>query len=144
MNRRMLLATVAAAGLVSLSAHAQQVQFHATLSGATEVPPNKSEASGTATATLDKSAGTVTYNITYQGLSGPPTAMHFHGPAGPGQNSGVQVPIPAPLTSPVKGTTPKLTDQQIQQLTAGQWYVNIHTKASPGGELRGQLTSGGM
>ena len=144
MNRRMLLAAVAAAGLVSFGAHAQPAQYHAALSAGTEVPPNTSEGSGNATATLDKSAGTLSYEITYQGLSGPPTAMHFHGPAGPGQNSGVQVPIPAPLTSPVKGTTGKLSDQQIQQLTAGQWYVNIHTKAHPSGELRGQLTSGGM
>ncbi|MBV9757309.1 MAG: CHRD domain-containing protein [Alphaproteobacteria bacterium] len=144
MNRRILLAAIAAAGLVSFGAQAQPVQFHAALSGSTEVPPNKTEASGTATATLDRSTGTLTYEITYQGLSGPPTAMHFHGPAGAGQNSGVQVPIAAPLASPVKGTTGKLSDQQIQQLSAGQWYVNIHTKAYPGGELRGQLTSGGM
>ena len=144
MNRRILLTAVAAAGLVSFGAHAQPAQFHAALSGASEVPPNNTEGTGNVSATLDKSAGTLSYEITYQGLSGAPTAMHFHGPAGAGQNSGVQVPIAPPLASPVKGTTGKLTDQQIQQLTGGQWYVNIHTKAHPGGELRGQLTSGGM
>lgn len=144
MSRRMLLTAAAVACLVSFGARAQTVQFHATLAGTSEVPPKQTEASGTATATLDRGTKILTYDITYQGLSGPASAMHFHGPAGPSQNSGVQVPIPAPLTSPVHGTTAALSDQQVQQLMDNKWYVNVHTKANPGGELRGQLTQGGM
>ena len=43
-----------------------------------------------------------------------------------------------PFTSPFKGSA-KLTDAQASDLMAGRWYVNIHTAANPGGELRGQL-----
>lgn len=144
MSRRMLFAAAAVACFVSLGARAQTVQFHATLEGASEVPPKQTQASGTATATLDRGTKILTYDITYKDLSGPPSAMHFHGPAGPGQNSGVQVPIASPLASPVHGTTAPLSDQQVQQVMDNKWYVNVHTKANPGGELRGQLTQGGM
>ncbi len=39
---------------------------------------------------------------------------------------------------PVSGTA-SMTDAQIADLEAGKWYVNIHTAAHPGGEVRGQL-----
>jgi hypothetical protein len=42
------------------------------------------------------------------------------------------------LASPIKGSA-TLTDAQIAQLEAGKWYVNIHTDANKGGEIRGQL-----
>ncbi len=44
-----------------------------------------------------------------------------------------------PFPSPFKGSA-KLTDAQAGDLMGGQWYVNIHTAAIPGGEIRGQLT----
>ena len=68
-------------------------------------------------------------------------AAHFHGPAEAGKNAGVQIWISEkgkPLTSPFKGSA-KLTDAQAPDLMNGQWYVNIHTKANAGGEIRGQL-----
>jgi hypothetical protein len=71
-------------------------------------------------------------------LSGAATAAHFHGPADPGKNAGVAVPI-TPNTSPLEGST-TLTDAQAADLQAGRWYVNVHTAANPGGEIRGQLT----
>lgn len=145
MFRRTLLAAAAVACVVPVGARAQDrtVQFHSTLSGQTEVPPKQSQASGMMTGTFDRNTGILTYSLTYQGLSGPPTAMHFHGPADPGQNSGVQVPIQPPLTSPVNGATPKLSDQQVQQLLNNKWYINVHTRANPGGEIRGQVLHGG-
>ena len=48
------------------------------------------------------------------------------------------------FSSPPHGTTPKLKPDQIQQLMADKWYVNVHTKANPGGEIRGQVMHGGM
>ncbi len=145
MSRRSLLAAAALASLVAFGARAadRTVQFHATLNGASEVPPVQTDATGTMHGTLDRDTGVLTYDITYQGLSGPATAMHFHGPAAPGKNAGVQVPIHPPLASPVRGATPKLSDQQIKELLDDKWYVNIHTKAHPGGEIRGQVLHGG-
>ena len=80
----------------------------------------------------------MTWRINYSGLSGPPTAAHFHGPAAPGANAGVAVPIPNPATSPVQGPA-TLTDAQAADLLAGRYYINIHTAANPGGEIRGQV-----
>jgi hypothetical protein len=89
--------------------------------------------------TYDTTSKQVTWRINYSGLSGPPTAAHFHGPAQPGTNAGVAVPIPNPATSPVQGSA-TLTDAQAADLLAGRYYINIHTAATPAGEIRGQVT----
>jgi hypothetical protein len=126
--------------LLSVAARAQMFMAH--LDGASEVPPKQVSGTGDLTARLDPATKVLTYTLTYQGLTGPAVAAHFHGPAAPGANAGVQVPI-APPASPAKGSV-KLTDEQIADLKAGKWYVNVHTKANPGGEIRGQVMSGGM
>jgi hypothetical protein len=41
--------------------------------------------------------------------------------------------------SPFAGSK-ALTDAQAAELMKGDWYVNIHTAANKGGELRGQVT----
>ena len=72
-------------------------------------------------------------------MSGPATAAHFHGPAEVGKNAGVAVAIPNATTSPNEGSA-TLTDAQAADLLAGKYYVNVHTAANPGGEIRGQVT----
>ena len=71
-------------------------------------------------------------------MTGPVTAGHFHGPAAAGANAGVVVPFAGSLASPITGSA-TLTDPQIADLKAGKWYVNLHTAANPGGEIRGQV-----
>jgi hypothetical protein len=73
----------------------------------------------------------------YSGLTGPATAAHFHS-GEPGKNGGVAIPI-TPATSPLEGSA-TLTDAQAAELLAGKWYVNLHTEANKGGEIRGQVT----
>jgi hypothetical protein len=138
MLRSALLAAVFAAGFVT-AASAATLQFHATMDGKTEVPPKQTTGTGEALASLDTTSKVLTYTVTFDNLTGPATAAHFHGPAKPGANAGVVVPIggKAP-TSPVHGTA-TLTDAQIKDLEAGMWYVNVHTAANPGGEIRGQV-----
>ena len=109
------------------------------LSGANEVPPVQSQAKGTAEVTYDPAGKKVNWTVNYSGLSGPATAAHFHGPAERGKNAGVAVPIHNQGTSPVKGSA-TLTDAQAADLQAGRYYINIHTAANPGGEIRGQVT----
>ena len=112
----------------------------ASLDGAHEVPPTDSKGKGTVTGTYNSATKMLSWHGTYSGLTGPATAAHFH--AGlPGKNGGVVVPIFAGKTAktPFKGSK-KLTDAQAQAMLAGGWYVNIHTKAHPGGEIRGQFT----
>ena len=142
MFRTSLLAAVFAVGFMS-AASAAMVQFTATMTGAQEVPPHQTSGSGDVLATLDTAKKTLYYTVQWSGLSGPATAAHFHGPAKPGANAGVLVPIDGKdPTSPQTGSA-TLTDPQIKDLMAGSWYVNVHTAANPGGEIRGQLTHGG-
>lgn len=136
---RRLLLTAAALALAAGAAHAETVQFHATLNGAAEVPANAEKGAGMAMATLDTVSKAFTYEVTYSGLTGPATAAHFHGPAMAGANAGPVVPLANPA-SPIKGKA-TLTDAQIADLRAGRWYVNVHTAAHPPGEIRGQLTA---
>jgi hypothetical protein len=111
----------------------------ATLDGKSEVPPNTSAGKGTADIDYDAASKKLSWKLTYSGLSGPATAAHFHGPAAAGANAGVAVAIPNATTSPVEGSA-TLTDAQAADLTGGKYYVNIHTAANPGGEIRGQVT----
>ncbi len=108
------------------------------LSGASEVPPVMSNASGTVEANLNKQTSELSWTVTYTGLSGPLTGAHFHGPAMAGANAGVVVPITGNMTSPIRGVA-TLTAAQVADLVAGKWYVNLHTAANPNGEIRGQI-----
>ena len=110
------------------------------LTGAQEVPPVTTSGSGTVDSTFDKSTNTLTWTVTYSGLSGPVTAGHIHGPAAAGANAGVVIPFTGDLSSPIKGKA-TLTAAQVADLTAGRYYVNLHTAKNPGGEIRGQLTA---
>ncbi len=144
MRQKSIIAGIAAAvlvaGLTSLATpgRADTVQLKATLSGATEVPPNATKGTGSVAATYDTATKLLTWKGTYSGLTGDATAAHFHGPAEPGKNAGVAVPI-KPFGPAFEGTA-TLNDTQAADLLGGRWYVNVHTDANKGGELRGQLT----
>jgi hypothetical protein len=135
-----LLGTAMLGGLVismAASANAEVVKLQADLKGSNEVPPNTSSGSGKAEATYDTEAKTLTYAVTYAGLTGPAMGAHFHGPVEAGKNAGIVLPFKT-VQSPIQGSA-TLTDAQAADLLAGRWYANIHTAANPGGELRGQM-----
>ena len=108
--------------------------YVATLDGAQETPPVATAATGTATLVLNPD-DTLTYDVITTGLSG--TMAHIHlGAAG----------VPGPilinlLGGPTvwSGTTAALTTEQVAQLKAGLLYINVHTPANLGGEIRGQI-----
>jgi hypothetical protein len=110
----------------------------ATLDGKSEVPAVTSPGKGTADIDYDPATKKLSWKLTYSGLSGPATAAHFHGPAEAGKNAGVAVAIPNAAASPAEGSA-TLTDAQAADLVAGKYYVNVHTAANPGGEIRGQV-----
>ena len=122
------------------SAYAEEMKLKAELAGGQEVPAVETAATGTADVTYNSDTMELTYSVTFDGLSGSATAAHFHGPAAPGENAGPVVPI-EDIESPSEGTA-TLTQEQADQLTGGQWYVNVHTEANPGGEIRGQVEQG--
>jgi hypothetical protein len=112
--------------------------MRASLSGISEVPPVPTQGMGEAEVWLNKQTNVLKWKVIYSGLSGPATAAHFHGPAAAGVNAGVVVPFPNPVTSPIEGQA-TITPAQAKELTSGLWYINIHTAANRGGEIRGQV-----
>jgi hypothetical protein len=131
----------AAAFTFTAPAFAETVNLKAAMTAAGEVPPTQSKGKGELTATYDTASKKLSWKGSYSDLSGPATAAHFHGPAAPGKNAGVAIPIfaGAAAKSPFEGSA-TLTATQAEQLMSGQWYVNIHTAANKAGEIRGQLT----
>ncbi len=109
--------------------------FAVSISGAQEVPPTAVEGSGFGVAVINTVNNTLTYDFQVSGLSGTLTGAHFHGPASRGVNAGVKINIGA---APFQGS---VSYNQVDEadLLGGQWYVNYHTVANSGGEIRGQL-----
>ena len=108
-----------------------------TLSGAEEVPPVTTSASGSGTITV-KDDKSVSGSVKTSGVAA--TAAHIHMGAA-GRNG----PVIVPLTKGSDGSTwsvragAKLTDAQYDAYKAGNLYVNVHSAAHKGGEIRGQL-----
>jgi CHRD domain len=139
---RLALAGLACSLALVGPALAETVTLKAQLAGAKEVPPNNTQGKGEVTATFDTASKMLSWKGDYSGLTGPAIMAHFHGPATPSKNAGVIIPIfmSAPSAkNPFEGSV-TLTDQQAEELLAGEWYVNVHTDANKAGEIRGQLT----
>jgi hypothetical protein len=109
----------------------------ARLTGDQEVPYNEANGIGNLTGTFDPRTRVLKWRIVYSGLSSPVTMAHFHGPAARQHNAGVVIAFPNPA-SPIVGQA-TLTEAQARDLMRGLWYVNVHTKFQPGGEIRGQV-----
>jgi hypothetical protein len=116
--------------------------------------PSTSPSTGVGAAVIVLSADrqSASYAFSFTGLTGPALVAHFHGAANFGANASVARDLcGTPATPPcqegrlITGTWSKtdmsqpLTDALIDALLAGQVYLNIHTQANPGGELRGQV-----
>ena len=136
---------IAILSLFAATTNAQVTKFSAELSAdqlsAPADPSTPAAAMGSATIRFDNNTNTLSWNISYSGLSGTVQAMHFHGPAAPGANGPIQVNIGAisNLTSPIIGST-VLSAAQIGYLFDGLLYLNTHTALNPAGEIRGQVT----
>lgn len=142
LNRRFALRTLAVVGALGIVAgcatqmgepmYTQTVA----LSGANEVPPVTTPASGTATVTI-RPDHTVSVKVSATGMSA--TASHIHQGA-----ASANGPVIVPFTKTADNTFvapdgAKLTDAQYDAYKAGGLYVNVHSAAYPGGEIRGQL-----
>ena len=143
MFRRFLLATALSAVFVT-AASAATITYTAKLSGRSEVPKTDSKGTGKLDATFDTQTKTLTYTLTFDGLSGPATAAHIHGPATRKESAGVVAPLGEKSpTSPVSGTV-TLTDDQAKALASSKLYVNVHTAANKAGEIRGTVLHGAL
>lgn len=124
--------------------------LYADLSGDQEVPPVDIDAGGSGWVTISDDESSITYEVTFSGLSGDPTAAHIHfgeaGVAGP-----VIIPLdhgPSPFsgtfsegdyTAPDDASAPQTWAEALLAMTSGDTYINVHTALNPGGEIRGQL-----
>jgi hypothetical protein len=138
MPNKTMIAMLGLSAAVAFAGPAFADKMKATLDGKAEVPPITTEGKGTADIDYDPASKKLSWKLTYSGLSGPATAAHFHA-AEAGKNGGVAVAIPNAASSPAEGSA-TLTDAQAADLLAGKYYVNVHTAAHPGGEIRGQVT----
>ncbi len=110
------------------------------LDSAQEVPAGSSEATGLATFNLSKQGNEVNYYVVVEGLTGPIQMAHLH-EAPAGENG----PVIVNLMSGIDGNVisgsfdPTEFDGLLEAMNAGEIYINVHTAANPGGEIRGQL-----
>ena len=161
-----VLAVATALMLLMPPAYAIPVTFVGNLTGANEVPPVPSSATGLATVVLDAAAQTLQINATFSGLTSNTNAAHIHCCAPLGTNAGVATTVPAfpgfplgvtsgsftsavfDLTQPtiynpafvtLQGGLTQAEAALIAGILNGTTYLNIHTVNFPGGEIRGQL-----
>lgn len=168
MNRRACL--LSSAVLVSMlpCVNAHTVKYAFTFSGANESPPVASAGTGSALVTFDLDLVTMRVEAEFSGLTGTTTAAHIHccdfNASG---NAGVATMTPSFTGFPLgvtAGTMDETFDMALASsyragyLTAhggsvanalndllanldnGMAYFNIHTSASPSGEIRGNPT----
>ena len=119
----------------------QAAIFVANLTGAQEVPPHASPGTGSATATL--TGNVLSLSGSFSSLSASYTASHIHA-APAGANGGVAFGLTAVPAGPAgtwnaASNTFTLSAAQLATLAASGYYVNVHSLAWPGGEIRGQL-----
>ena len=131
-----IAAALLALAALPAAAHAQSVTWCLDADGSEVVPPNGSLATATGIVTLDTAINKLSYWIEHEGLTGIHVGSHFHGPAPVGQTAGIQLVLG--VDNPVTGAQ-FITVAQMLDLQAGLWYVNLHSTAFPGGEVRGQV-----
>ncbi|HID72783.1 TPA: CHRD domain-containing protein [Candidatus Micrarchaeota archaeon] len=135
-----------------IAANAAVFNLAATLTPGAEVPPvtNAAGALGDAAMVLNDETGMFAWIISFQGLTGPATAAHFHAGAvddtGPpvlnlDTDPGVTFSGLSADAGIFAGTT-TLSADAVMAVLSGNWYVNIHTEANGGGEIRGQVLGG--
>lgn len=133
---RKSLSVLVAAAAASMLGSAFAADEKVTLSGNNEVPAVKSSGSATGDVNV-KDDGSVSGSIKVTGFSA--TAAHIHHAA-----SGANGPVIVPMTKQGDDTFvfpagAKMTSEQLAAYKAGNTYVNVHSAANPGGELRAQL-----
>jgi hypothetical protein len=123
------------------------------LSGYQEAPPVSTTGHGRFSAQLDRAANTIKWELSWADLTGTANAAHLHF-GQRGVSAAVVVPLCAPCGAATGMTTGTITQASItaaqgldtfaelvSAIRAGRIYVNIHTTAFPGGEIRAQLNN---
>ncbi|HEX5148041.1 MAG TPA: CHRD domain-containing protein [Candidatus Limnocylindrales bacterium] len=156
MRKARVAMIVAALALMAVPATASAVDptqpaYGGPLTGAQENPAVATTATGQGTAVISADGSTITYIVSYSGLSGTVNAAHIHTGAA-GSNGGVILPLtvgPSPMTGTLTAANFTASGsvttfaEAVAAIKAGTTYFNLHTTANPGGEIRGQITAAG-
>jgi CHRD domain len=135
--------TLVVAGAAVGRPQATTIRLGATLNAAQEVPaPTGDVGAGrgafVATVSSTASGASMTWQLTFSGLTGPASAAHVHiGPRG--QAGGVVVALCGPCESPASGTA-NVDATVLAALQTGGAYANVHTNTNKAGEIRGQVS----
>ena len=151
---------------VRASADNREVTLRTRLRGTEEVPPVRTSATATLSASLDEAKKLISFTLEYRNLSASPSAAHIHFGQKRG-NGGVdadfcggggQPACPAGTSGKITGTIrpANVVDLSAQGIPAGDYeglvyalrtgnaYANIHNAKYPSGELRGQIEASGF
>jgi len=168
MKRSLLGLAMAASMLVAPLVHATVIEYHATLTGSAESPPNASPGTGFAIVITDDVADTMSIHVTFEDLLGSTTASHIHcctafpltGTAGVATTVPFFAGFPIGVTSGTYDVLLDMTDLAsynpafvaahggtaagaeaflFNGMSLGESYLNIHTNLFQGGEIRGFL-----
>ncbi|MHC5113915.1 MAG: CHRD domain-containing protein [Planctomycetota bacterium] len=140
MTRTLLRSTLALLLAAPAAAEVITYEYPCTAVEADVISP----AWGVAVVTFDDATNLLTWDIEYHGMTGEAFAAHFHGPAAPNEVADVRLNISPTIIpdDPFNGCivgSGTIDGTMAAELTAGLWYVNIHTMAFLEGELRGQV-----
>lgn len=133
-----LAAGLLAAGCSTIDPDAHLAAFSSQMTGANQVPPVATQATGRVLAMLDRNTLLFRWRVNFNGLSSGTRSGHFHGPATIGRNAPAVLSFGSLPATDVEGRA-TLTPEQAADLLAGKWYASIHTAAHPAGEIRGQM-----
>lgn len=157
-----VITALAVSMLAAPAVHSQTERFSASLSGAGEVPPINT--AGTADFQMTIQQGTITFELSWAGLSAPAEVAHLH--FAPSKvNGGVMIFLcggggqpdcPATTEGTITGTitaanvtgpaaqgiNPGDLDSALEAVRDGLSYANMHNDNFPSGEIRGQVRRG--
>ncbi len=134
---------MAGLSLLAAPALAARSEFTVKVTGTQATPPLAHTGSGFAQITYDPTTRILGWSFKYKGFHSPVTMVHFHKAEAPGKSGPPVVWMSEKgankLPNPVVGYA-ILTPDEAKTFTAGQWYINVHTKNHPGGAARGTVT----
>jgi hypothetical protein len=157
---------IAALGLAAAMGAASAADYSAILTGPGESPPNDSMGIGAASISFDTTMHTLVVNVAFAALEGDSTASHIHCCVAPQGTAPVATELPSFTGFPLGvhtgayshtfdtsldatwnpsfisangGTTAGAEAALLAGLNSGMAYLNVHSTAYPGGEIRGFL-----
>ena len=151
---KLLLFVILATMLTVSVGFAAEKSFHAKLTGKDEVPSVKTKADGEVKFKLKEDGKELVYELHVKnienptaahihlgkkGKSGPPLVILFNGPKKEGKYSGELSEGTITAKDLMGDLAGKSLDNLVQLIRTGETYVNVHTDAVPGGEIRGQI-----